>query len=206
VTYSGPTQTPAEDDRRAALLRRPRSPQWLTSRKLLPPAVIALVALAGAGCANSPAATSPAATIPAAGAASVSQGVKFAQCMRSNGVGNFPDPGPSGQFTIDAIANGSGVDTSSASFQQALSACRALEPAGFTGTTRSAQQQDAALKFAQCVRANGVPDFPDPTPDGPLIDTNRIPSANTPGGRSALQSAMQQCSNFSASAGVTGGQ
>ena len=26
---------------------------------------------------------------------------------------------------------------------------------------------------------NGVPDFPDPTPNGPLVDTNRIPSAAT---------------------------
>jgi hypothetical protein len=136
----------------------------------------------------------------------VSQGVKFAQCMRSNGVSNFPDPGPSGQFTIDAIANGSGVDTNSPAFQQAFGACEALEPPGFTGTTRSAQQQDAALKFAQCVRANGVPDFPDPTANGPLIDTNRIPSANTPGGRSALHAAMQKCSSFSAAAGVTGGR
>lgn len=126
--------------------------------------------------------------------------------MRSHGVSNFPDPGPSGQFTIDAIANGSGLDINSPTFQQAFGACQALEPPGFTGTTRSAQQQDAALKFAQCVRANGVADFPDPTADGPLIDTNRIPSAHTPGGRSALQAAMQKCSSFSAAAGVPGGR
>jgi hypothetical protein len=125
--------------------------------------------------------------------------------MRSNGVSNFPDPSGSGQFTIDAIANGSGVDINSAAFQHALGACKALEPAGFTGAARSAQQQEAALKFAQCVRDNGVVDFPDPAPDSPLIDTNRIPSANTPGGRSALHAAMQKCSSFSATAGVTGG-
>jgi hypothetical protein len=126
--------------------------------------------------------------------------------MRSNGVSNFPDPDSSGQLTIDSIANGSGVDIRSPAFQQALSACQALEPAGFTGTTRSAQQQEAALKFAQCVRSNGVTDFPDPTPDGPLIDTNQIPSATTPAGRSALQAAMQKCSSLSAAAGVTGGR
>lgn len=167
------------------------------------PAAAAVAALMGAGCSSSPTATSPAGTLPASG---VSQGVRFAQCMRSNGVSNFPDPGPSGQFTIDAIANGSGVDINSPAFQQAFTACKALEPAGFTGTTRSAQQQAAALKFAQCVRANGVADFPDPTANGPLIDTNRIPSANTPGGRSALHAAMQKCSSFSAAAGVTGGR
>lgn len=162
---------------------------------------MAVAVMIGAGCSNSPAATSPSATNPAS---NVSQGVKFAQCMRSHGVSKFPDPDPSGQLTIDAVANGSGVDTNSTAFQQALGACKTLQPAGFTGTPRSAQQQDAALEFAQCVRANGVADFPDPTANGPLIDTNRIPSANTPGGRSALHAAMQKCSSFSAAAGVMG--
>jgi hypothetical protein len=136
----------------------------------------------------------------------VDKGVQFAQCMRSNGVSNFPDPNASGQFTIDAIANGSGVDTSSAAFSQALDACKQLEPAGFTGSTRTAQQQEAALIFAQCVRANGVADFPDPTPDGPLIDTNRIPSAATSSGMSILNAATHRCGNYAAAAGVTGGK
>ena len=86
--------------------------------------------------------------------------------MRSNGVSEFPDPGASGKFTIDAVANGSSLDTSTPAFKQALSACKNLEPAGFMGTKRSSQQQQAALKFAQCIRDNGVTDFPDPTPNG----------------------------------------
>jgi hypothetical protein len=173
------------------------------------PALIALavVALVGAACSNSPGATgSGASGLDGSGATNLSQGVRFAQCMRSNGVTNFPDPDSSGQLTIDAIANGSGIDTNSPAFEQALSACKGLEPAGFTGTTRSARQQEAALKFAQCVRSNGVPDFPDPTADSPLIDTNRIPSANTPAGMSALHAAMQECRSFSTAAGVTGGR
>ena len=88
-------------------------------------------------------------------------------------------------------------------FTQAISACKDLEPAGFTGSKRSAQQQVAALKFAQCIRENGVPDFPDPTPTGPLIDTTRIPSAAQPGGMSILHAAMQKCSDVAAAAGVT---
>ena len=119
--------------------------------------------------------------------------MKFAQCMRDNGVSEFPDPDASGALTIDAVANGTSVDPNSATFQQALSACRDLEPAGFMGQKRSAQQQQAALKFAQCIRDNGVKDFPDPAPDGPLVDTNRIPSASTPGGMTILHAAMQKC-------------
>ena len=130
--------------------------------------------------------------------------LQFSRCMRANGVSNFPDPDASGQLTIDQVANGSGVDTNSPAFQQALSACRTLEPAGFTGQTRTAQQQQAALKFAQCIRDNGVKDFPDPAPNAPLIDTNRIPSAQTPAGMSALHAAMRACRGMAAAAGVTG--
>ncbi len=135
--------------------------------------------------------------------ANAQKAVKFAECMRSNGVSGFPDPGASGSFTIDGVVNGSSLDPNAPAFKQAISACRDLEPAGFTGSKRSAQQQGAALEFAQCIRENGVTDFPDPLPNGPLVDTNRIPSAAEPGGMSALQAAMQKCRGAAAEAGVT---
>lgn len=128
--------------------------------------------------------------------------VRFAECMRANGVSRFPDPSASGSLTIDQVANGSSLDTSSPSWQHAIGACKGLEPAGFTGAKRSAQQQQAGLEFAKCIRDNGVPDFPDPTPNGPLVDTNRIPSAATSGGMSALHAAMQTCRDAAAAAGV----
>jgi len=166
-----------------------------------------MITLIGLGCSHAPGTNrTPGPGTSGAAATSLEKAVRFAMCMRANGVVNFPDPAASGQFTIDAIANGSGVDTSSAAFKQAMSACIGLEPPGFTGSTRSAQQQEAGLKFAQCIRENGVTDFPDPTPDGPLIDTNRIPSSATSGGRSMLNAAMQKCRSFAAAAGVTGGK
>ena len=131
------------------------------------------------------------------------KGVKFAACMRHHGVSQFPDPGASGKLTIDAVVNGSSLDPSTPAFTQAISACKGLEPAGFMGSPRSSQQQQAALSFARCIRENGVKDFPDPTPDGPLVDTNRIPSAAQPGGMSALHAAMQHCRGAAAAAGVT---
>jgi hypothetical protein len=130
--------------------------------------------------------------------------VKFAECMRTNGVSGFPDPDASGALTIDAVANGSSLDTSSTAFTQALSACKDLEPSGFTGHKRSPQEQEAALAFAQCIRDNGVRDFPDPAKDEPMIDTNRIPSAATPGGMSILHAAMHKCGQYASAAGVRG--
>ncbi len=130
--------------------------------------------------------------------------VKFAACMRTNGVGAFPDPPASGELTIDAIANGSSLDTNSPAFTRAISACKELEPAGFMGQKATPQQADARLKFAQCMRANGVPDFPDPTTNGPLIDTNRIPSlaGKNPRTDPGFNAATRKCQNFAAAAGV----
>jgi hypothetical protein len=122
--------------------------------------------------------------------------------MRNNGVSQFPDPGASGKLTIDAVANGSSLDSTTPAFKQAISACKDLEPAGFMGSKRSSQQQQAGLRFAQCIRANGVPDFPDPIPNGPLVDTNRIPSSNSPGGMSILNAAMYKCHDAAAAAGA----
>lgn len=163
-------------------------------------AVIAVVALISAGCANTSTRTS------GSGASNIAtdheKAVKFAECMRNNGVSAFPDPNAAGELTIDGIANGSSVNPNAPAFKKAISACKDLEPAGFTGNKRSLEQQSAALRFAQCIRNNGVKDFPDPTPNSPLVDTNRIPSSAEPGGMSILHAAMQKCSNAAAAAGV----
>jgi hypothetical protein len=125
--------------------------------------------------------------------------------MRDNGVREFPDPDASGELTIDGIANGSSVDPDTEVFKQAIGACRDLEPPGFTGHKRTARQQEAALGFAQCVREHGVKDFPDPTPDGPMVDTRRIPSLAGKDVRSSpLTAAMQTCHELATAAGVTG--
>ena len=177
-------------------------------RKLRPLALLALVALIGAGCgSNAPAETG---TASSAGSPSSSgskdtareKAMKFSACMRENGVSGFPDPDASGELTIDAVANGSSIDTSSVAFKNAISACRDLEPSGFTGRRRTTAEQQNALEFAQCMRDNGVPDFPDPTPDGPLIDTNRIPSAAGRGAREipGFQAAQDACRDASTAA------
>jgi hypothetical protein len=165
------------------------------NRRRRPLAALAVIALISACGSSAPAGTSNT-------TATAQQAVKFAQCMRSNGVGAFPDPSASGKLTIDGVVNGSSLDPNAPAFKQALSACRSFEPAGFTGSPRSPQQTQAALQFAQCVRAHGVPDFPDPANGQPLVDTNRIPSSATSAGMSSLNAAMRTCSSFAAAAGV----
>jgi hypothetical protein len=160
-----------------------------------PLAALALIALIGAGCGGS---DSSDGNTPAA---DQEKAVKFAQCMRENGVSQFPDPDASGELTIDGVLNGSSIDPDGPVWKQAIDACKDLQPPGFTGDAeRSTDQQEAALRFAQCIRENGVPDFPDPVNGEPLVDTNRIPSAATDRGMSILNAAMHQCSDVGAEA------
>ena len=171
-------------------------------RPLAAPGLIATVVLIGACGSSGPAGTSTGSGGADSTVANAQKAVKFAECMRSNGVSDFPDPGASGSFTIDGIVNGSSLNPNTPAFTRAISACKDLEPAGFTGSKRSPQQTQAALKFAQCIRADGVPDFPDPADGQPLVDTTRIPSAATSSGMSILKAAMQKCRDFATAAGV----
>ena len=142
-------------------------------RTLRPLAALAMVALIGAGCSDGSAENGDTGTAGSTGTGGNSDGtrtpqrekaVRFAECMRDNGVSEFPDPDASGELTIDGVVNGSSLDTSTASWKEAIAACKDLQPPGFTGDgERSAEEQKAALEFAQCIRDNGVKDFPDPT-------------------------------------------
>jgi hypothetical protein len=160
-------------------------------------AVLALLAPVAAGCSSGSAETGDTDTGPTStstpSATPRTKAVRFAECMRDNGVPEFPDPDASGELTIDAVVNGSSLDPSSAAWKGAIGACKVLQPSGFTGHKRNSGQQTAALQFARCIRENGVADFPDPTADAPLVDTNRIPSSSRPGGMAVLNAAMQKC-------------
>jgi len=81
--------------------------------------------------------------------------VKFAECMRANGVPHFPDPDPKGDSSF-------GVDVSKEVFTKAVDACNDLKPPGALSAKRTPKQQSASLRFAQCVRDHGVKTSPDP--------------------------------------------
>jgi hypothetical protein len=160
------------------------------SRKLGPLAALAVVGLIGVGCSDAPDENGSAANTNA----DYENAMKFAECMRDNGVSEFPDPDASGGLTIDGVLNGSSLDPSAPAWKAAIRACKDLQPPGFTGDEEvSAEEQETRLEFAQCIRENGVKDFPDPAKGEPLVDTRRIPSAASPGGISILNAAMQKC-------------
>ena len=172
-----------------------------TLRPLVALAIVAMVAVISAGCGgtNSSGSTDSSgsgSTVASHNSAATprEKAVKFAACMRENGYPDFPDPKASGEFPSFGISVSPGV------WVKALRACKELRPPGSFSAHMSPKELSAALKFAQCIRAHGVKDFPDPVQDEPIIDTTKIPSANRPGGMSILNAATRKCGDLIAAA------
>ena len=166
-------------------------------RKLPPLAALAMVALIGAACSNGSAKNGSTGTGTASSSGTTGSGadkkltardkaVKFAECIRAHGVSDFPDPNEKNEFEY-------GVSVTAAVWDKATTACKDLQPPGTLSGKRTPKQQSASLRFAECVRANGVKDFPDPVNGEPVINTYKIPSSNRPGGMTILNAAVQKC-------------
>ena len=92
---------------------------------------------------------------------SYTQDLKFAECLRSNGLPGFPGPGAGGAFHI---SSSSGVIPGSPQFQAAQKACRKFMPNGGAPPSPGQQARMLAqlLKYSECMRSHGIIDFPDP--------------------------------------------
>jgi hypothetical protein len=125
-------------------------------------------------------------------AASAQQGgaVDFARCMRAHGVPNWPDPNSSGVFDKSKVTTQQ-LRISSSGLQAAQNACQGLLPP--ESATQQRLNAAQALRFSQCMRSHGVPNFPDP--DG----TGRIPDPASFGidqGSPQFQAANQACAQY----------
>lgn len=95
---------------------------------------------------------------------------EFAECMRDNGIEDFPDPqiDENGGITIQAPGGGGDGAPSEEDLedlQAAMEACQDLLPQGLGPGEISEEDQaafqDALLEYAQCMRDQGI-DYPDP--------------------------------------------
>ncbi len=122
----------------------------------------------------------------------------FAKCIRAHGVPNFPDPSRppqtgSGQLER-APSGGFTANPNSPAYETASNDCRSLAMASPVSPAQSNQIMGAQLQFAVCMRAHGVPNYPDPTNDGELGHDGAISGVNP--SSPAFQSAEQTCSKF----------
>jgi hypothetical protein len=123
--------------------------------------------------------------------------IKYSACMRSHGVGNFPDPDSSGRnkitSAVSAGGKGAGVDIHSPQFARARKACDKLRAnGGRPSAAQQAQEQQQMLKYAQCMRSHGVPKFPDPKAGGAFsLGTKAGVDPNTPQFKAAQQTCQK---------------
>ena len=131
--------------------------------KPIPVSVVA-VALLATGCGGGSSETA-ALTTRQSGA------LAYAQCMRSHGVANFPDPtSTNGGNDKEVIVNALQHDSRS-KVQAAQTACSRVNggsPGSPQRTPHGPAQVAEIVAFARCMRGHGFPRFPDPTSSGEL--------------------------------------
>ena len=134
-----------------------RSPRWPRPQG----ARVAAVMTAVAGFALMTAACGASGSSTGGGSTYYQKAVAYAQCMRSHGVPSFHDPNSHGQFPPTQEGR-NGVTPQAV--QSAQHDCQHLQPGGGPGTAQQQQGRQAqALNYARCMRAHGVPNFPDPS-------------------------------------------
>ncbi len=128
--------------------------------------------------------------------------MKYSVCMRSHGVSEFPDPtvGSNGLPSFGPTEN---VQGGAPVYNAAHRACKKDLPSGVLLHTSAekATANAAALKYAVCMRSNGVPNFPDPNGQG-LIQINNATGVLEPSSP-AFQKAQMACKSLENGFGVS---
>ncbi|MFT3863732.1 MAG: hypothetical protein QM729_05610 [Solirubrobacterales bacterium] len=98
--------------------------------------------------------------VGAVGAGDEEKAIEYSECMRENGIGDFPEP-VEGRIQLQ-VRPGSDLNPESPAFQKAEEACRALAPSMEPSAQQEDELQSGALEYAECMRSHGVSNFPDP--------------------------------------------
>jgi hypothetical protein len=123
-------------------------------------------------------------------------GHRFAECLRRHGHPEIADPA----LTPDGLNFG----TQSVAVKEATralrgTACRreltALKPLPDPPTPAELRR---AVQFSRCMRQHGVPDWPDPHPDGTYPLNQRLQQA----GKAGIGSALEACRHLNPDAGI----
>lgn len=116
----------------------------------------------------------------------------YSQCMRAHGVTDFPDPNSQGRIQIQTGPGGA-LDPSNPAFNAAQTACQSLQPK--PSAAQQQKDQQAMLKFADCMRSHGIKDFPDPTTSSG-ISISAGPGSDLDPNNPAFQAAQTACQHY----------
>jgi hypothetical protein len=133
--------------------------------------------------------------------------VVYAQCMRTHGEPDFPEPVEGHIVTNGGVGNSQ--NPGSAQFQAAERQCRKLLPSGGTVSPQMQKQaEERALKFAGCMRSHGEPNFPTPefhNSGGGFQITISGPHSGIDPGSPQFKAAAKYCRQYFGPPGSKGG-
>ena len=135
-----------------ALRHRKPGPATNVRRSVLFTIAVATAAAAITACGSS---SKPSGPLKSA-SSGASAAVRYSNCMRANGVPNFPDPNAQGEIQIQG-----NINVQSPQFEAAQNKCQKLAHRPLSPAQQQALET-GTLVFSVCMRAHGVPDFPDP--------------------------------------------
>lgn len=142
------------------------------------------VATAGGGATPAPSAST------GAGDGDDGDGLKFAQCMRDEGLTWFQDPEPGQRGVRIRVPQGQ----DKAKVDAAMEACKKFLPNGGEPPKLDAEALERGRQMAKCMRENGVPNFPDPGPNGEIrIDGGKL---GVGPGDPEFEAAQKACARF----------
>jgi hypothetical protein len=124
------------------------------------------------------------------------QTVAYSRCMQSHGDPGFPDPvkGPGGAWLyLEDPQNRQ--DFSGPGFNAAQKACKKLQPSQSITPAERQAAISQLLKLARCMRAHGVPNFPDPSTAGGGVSI-RIGGNGVDPSSPQFRSAVQSCQQY----------
>lgn len=126
--------------------------------------------------------------------AQVEERLEYAQCLRENGYPEWPDPTPDRPQMVDLKPG------TESRFEAAESACTDKMPSGLAALRQAMtpERLDTLVKFAECMRAAGLSDFPDPTPEGVFELSSPTLDLRTP----QAQQTMNTCREANAVIGL----
>jgi hypothetical protein len=157
-------------------------------------AVLVATVVLAAACGSSPSSGSALPTFQAM----TTEALAYAKCVRAHGIPDFPDPTVQNSATRKSISfPGLPAASTSPRFKSVDTACR--KQSGFEVGTPAALQALMAndLQAAECMRAHGITNFPDPVDNGRSIRVGPRPGSSGIDTHSArFQSAQTACRQF----------
>jgi hypothetical protein len=168
----------------------------MTTRLSLSGCALLVLALLGAGACSRAHPHAAAAASPTVASADqiLAIGRRYSQCIRAHGVPTFPDPVINGGYlTLPDGPNGDNGKLALSKNPAAQRACQSiideLPPSATRPRKPKTLDMQTLMRFAQCMRQHGMPNWPDPDSNGDFP----LHAAGIEAKSTASQAAMQAC-------------